>query len=261
VPLASDEISSVARRVLLSNPITEQAFSRAYSASVRALPQGFPSEAELTEYYAKNQPRFVVPEQVNFSTIFLPFLPARAGNKGIEATVQADAASLSARAKAGADFVELARRHSQHRPTAEQGGLVGWVTQEQLAPELAQVAFTLKPGEVSEPIRTPFGFQIIRINDRKPAGQRSFDEARGEIDLLRRHEQQTRKERETSEAIFQPHPISVDAAITLSIVANEVTTVDLRAPNAANSAGPSPTGMPPTLTPPPPGPPMRERSP
>ena len=199
--------------VLLMRRAQDQALVNAYLAPSRTLPEGFPTDKEVDDYYAKNKERFRVPEQINLSTIFLLLLPAWASDKEIEKKVQAEAASLSARAKAGGDFAELARRNSQDRPTADKGGLVGWVTAEQLLPELAQVAFKLKPGEISSPIQTPFGFQVIRVNDRTPAVQRSLSEARGEVVALLRQEYINRKEREIIDNLLKQNQVSVDGAI------------------------------------------------
>ena len=196
--------------VFLIQRAREQAILSAYLAPFRALPDGFPTDAEVAAYYDKNQSRFVIPEQISVSTIFLLLLPAWAGDGRIEEKVRAEAAELSAKATRGADFGELARRHSQDRPTAERGGLVGWVTAEQLVPELAQVAFTLKPGEVSDPIRTQFGFHVLRVNDRAPAIQRPLSEVREVAATLLRQENVTRKEREGIEAVLTQAPISVD---------------------------------------------------
>lgn len=189
----------------------EQVILDAYLGPRVVLPQGFPTEEEVTAYYNKNKERFLVSEQVHLSTIFLLVLPAWAGDKALEAKIQAEAASISAQArKTGADFAELARRNSQDRPTAERGGVVGWATADQLLPELARVAFTLKPGEVSDPIRTQLGYHVLRVNDRTPAFQRPLAEARGEVIQLLQNEYRTRKEREVIEAVVKQRPISLD---------------------------------------------------
>lgn len=199
--------------VFLIQRAQEQAILNAYLAPYRVLPEGFPTDAEVADYYAKNKARFLIPEQVNLSTIFLLLLPAWASDKKIEEKVRAEAAGVAAQAKRGGNFAELARRHSQDRPTAERGGVVGWVTAEQLVPELAQLAFSLKPGELSDPIRTQFGFHVIRVNDRTPAVQRPLAEVRGEVTGLLRQEYVTRKEREAIESALKQAPIAVDEAM------------------------------------------------
>jgi len=202
----------------------EQAILDAYLNSRITLPQGFPTEDEIASYYAKNKERFLIPEQVELSTIFLLILPAWAGDKALEAKIQAEAASISAQARrVGADFGELARRYSQDRPTADRGGVVGWVTAAQLLPELAKAVLALKPGEVSDPIRTQLGYQVIRVNDRKPAVQRTLtSEVRGEVIQILRNEYRIKKVRELTEAALKQHPISVDGSAVESWRLDEV---------------------------------------
>jgi peptidyl-prolyl cis-trans isomerase C len=76
---------------------------------------------------------------------------------------EADANALLARLKAGEDFATLAKTFSKDDTTREQGGDLGWFTQDELlAPELAKAAFALKPGEIGGPVSTQLGFHIIQ---------------------------------------------------------------------------------------------------
>ena len=75
--------------------------------------------------------------------------------------------SISAALKAGADFAELAGRLSQDPGTAAQGGMLPWIQKGQTIPAFEQVAFALKPGEISEPVLSAVGYHIIKMNDRK----------------------------------------------------------------------------------------------
>lgn len=102
----------------------EQVLLDAYLAP----PKDYPSDDEIAAYYEQNKGRFLIPEQVNLSTIFLLVLPAWARDKTLEERIHADARHLAAEARKADDFAELARQHSQDRPTAENGGSVGWVT-------------------------------------------------------------------------------------------------------------------------------------
>lgn len=198
---------------LLVQRTQEQAILNVYLGPRIAPPQGFPTEEAVASYYDKNKERFLIPEQVHLSIIFLVLLPAWAGDKALEAKIHAEAAHLSAEArKRGTDFAELARHFSQDRPTAEKGGVVGWVTARQLLPEVARAAFSLKPGEVSDPIRTQLGYHVVRVNDRRQAFQRPLSEARGEVVQLLQNEYRIVKEREAIEAALKQHPISVEGA-------------------------------------------------
>ena len=85
------------------------------------------------------------------------------------------------------------------------------MTAEQLVPEL-QGAFRLKPGEVSDPIRTQLGFQVVRVNDRTPAVQRPLPEVRAEAVALLQQEYRNRKEREVIDGLLKQSPVSVESS-------------------------------------------------
>lgn len=66
----------------------------------------------------------------------------------------------------GGDFAELARNHSQDPSTARNGGQLPWLTKGQLVKEFEDVAFAMKKGEISKPVKTAFGYHIIRLDDK-----------------------------------------------------------------------------------------------
>ncbi|MBR6456026.1 MAG: peptidylprolyl isomerase [Prevotella sp.] len=74
--------------------------------------------------------------------------------------------SIAKALKNGADFADLARRLSDDKNTAVNGGELPWVTKGQLVPDFEKAAFALKVGEVSEPVQTPYGYHIIKMIDK-----------------------------------------------------------------------------------------------
>ncbi len=107
----------------------------------------------------------------HLSHIFLP-LPESASPETIQATGRR-AEDIVRELRAGANFAQLAIAHSQG-PEALQGGDLGWKTTGEL-PELFLAALEkLKPGEVSEPLRGPNGFHILRLNERRGGGEEPF---------------------------------------------------------------------------------------
>lgn len=90
------------------------------------------------------------------------------------------AAALVAQARAGEDFAGLARENSAG-PTAKDGGDLGLVAHDDLAPDLQRVSSSLKPGEVCDPLRAPRGYRILKLVERTEATVTPFDQARAEI--------------------------------------------------------------------------------
>ena len=89
-------------------------------------------------------------------------------------------ASLARRAQVGEDFASLAKRHSEDLNTKANGGEVTF-SKQQVVPEFAAAAFSMKPGQVSEIVETQYGYHIIKVEERLPARSISLDEARPQI--------------------------------------------------------------------------------
>ncbi|GIW71364.1 MAG: hypothetical protein KatS3mg102_0906 [Planctomycetota bacterium] len=86
----------------------------------------------------------------------------RARTERTEAEARARIAEIRQQLEAGADFAELARRYSDDPSAAQNGGDLGHFTREQMVPAFAEAAFKLRVGELSQPVRTPFGYHLIQ---------------------------------------------------------------------------------------------------
>lgn len=93
---------------------------------------------------------------------------------------EADAKKLSADAKAGADFAALAKAKSKD-PGAANGGDLGYFKRESMVPEFATAAFALKVGEISSPVKSPYGWHVIKVVDRRQAPPPSFEASAEEL--------------------------------------------------------------------------------
>ncbi len=91
------------------------------------------------------------------------------------AKARAKAETARERALAGEDFAELARELSEG-PSASKGGDLGFFSRDQMVPVFADVAFALEPGQISEVVRSGFGFHVIKVEETRPAGTLPLDE-------------------------------------------------------------------------------------
>src|SRR3974390_1262405 len=91
-----------------------------------------------------------------------------------------EAKAIEAELKKGADFAALAKQKSKD-PGAADGGDLGYFTKDQMVPEFAEVAFKLDKGQISDPVKTQFGWHIIKIEDKRVKPTPTFDEVKGQL--------------------------------------------------------------------------------
>lgn len=135
------------------------------------------SDAEAKEFFDKNPERFSVPAQVRASHILFMVDQAAAPEKVAEAQKKAEAAIKRA---AKEDFAKLAGELSEEPGAKDRGGDLDFFPKEGAMVEpFASSAFAMKKDEVSkEPVRTQFGYHVIKVTDRKEAKTNSFDESK-----------------------------------------------------------------------------------
>jgi peptidyl-prolyl cis-trans isomerase C len=92
-----------------------------------------------------------------------------------------EAKAILEQIKAGADFATLAKEKSKD-PGAAAGGDLGYFTKDQMVPEFAEVAFKMYPGQVSNPVKTQFGWHIIKVEDKRTKPVPSFEQVRERIE-------------------------------------------------------------------------------
>ncbi|MEH6951629.1 peptidylprolyl isomerase [Nitrobacter sp. NHB1] len=92
-----------------------------------------------------------------------------------------EAKKIEAELKKGADFAELAKKESKD-PGASDGGDLGFFTKEQMVPEFSKVAFALEPGKISDPVKTQFGWHIIKVEEKRARKAPTFDQVKPQIE-------------------------------------------------------------------------------
>jgi peptidyl-prolyl cis-trans isomerase SurA len=136
------------------------------------------TDEDVKNYWQTHPQEFQAGEEIRVRHIFLS-LAADAPAADVERT-RARAEKVLARLRAGEDFARVAREVSQG-PSASEGGELGWLKRGTMQPEVEKVAFALHPGEISEPVRTRGGYQILRVEERRGGGVRPLDEVKDEI--------------------------------------------------------------------------------
>jgi peptidyl-prolyl cis-trans isomerase C len=92
-----------------------------------------------------------------------------------------EAKAVKAELDKGADFAELAKKKSKD-PGSADGGDLGFFTKEQMVPEFSAVAFTLDPGKISDPVKSQFGWHIIKVEEKRNRKAPDFDQVKSQIE-------------------------------------------------------------------------------
>ncbi|MGH8687849.1 MAG: SurA N-terminal domain-containing protein [Burkholderiales bacterium] len=183
--------------------------------------------AQLKAYYEANAAEFRVPERVRVQYLVLSAealgaseaIPESALKAAYEARAsqyrvpeqrrashilvktQAEAEKLAAEARKSPDtFAELARKYSQDPGSAAKGGDLGFFARGQMVGPFEDAAFALKPGQISDPVKSDFGWHVIRVTDVRPAQARPFAEVRAELAADLARQQGARRFAESAEA-------------------------------------------------------------
>lgn len=134
-------------------------------------------ENELKQYYGQHITEYRVPDRVTVAHVLFK----TAGKTSDEiSTLEKTARDVLAQIKSGADFAEMAKKYSEDSSAAS-GGEIGWIVRGQTVKEFEDAAFSMKPGQVSDLIKTTYGFHIVKVFDKQSAHLQTFEEVKGQI--------------------------------------------------------------------------------
>ena len=122
------------------------------------------SDQEAKDFYDNHQDKFKKGQEVRASHILVG--------------TEKEANDIIARLKKGEDFGKLAIALSKDKGSAAKGGDLGFFSHGRMVPEFEEAAFSLKPGEISAPLKTQFGYHIIKVTERKEGAIVPFEEAK-----------------------------------------------------------------------------------
>jgi len=132
------------------------------------------SEEEMKSYFEENKAMFDEPEQVRARHILVE--------------TEEKAQEVLAKLERGESFESLARQYSTDEGTKDNGGDLGYFGRGVMVAEFEEAAFSLKPGETSRPVKTQYGYHIIKVEDYKEARPAEFEEKKEEIEEALRQE-------------------------------------------------------------------------
>jgi foldase protein PrsA len=125
------------------------------------------SEEEMKSFFEENKQMFATEEQVKARHILVDS--------------EEQAKEIREKLLANEDFTELAKEYSLDTFTKEQGGDLGFFKRGQMVPEFEEAAFSLKVGEISEPIKSEYGYHIIKVEEKMEAKEADFGESKEKI--------------------------------------------------------------------------------
>jgi peptidyl-prolyl cis-trans isomerase D len=144
-------------------------------------------DAGLHNYYDAHVANFTVAEQRSASHVLIQ-VAKDADEKTVEAA-RKQAEGYTQAARKGEAFDKIAKEHSDDPGSKTEGGQLGFFGRGAMDPAFEKAAFALKPGEISDPVRSSFGFHVIRLNEIKAGSVKTFDEVKKEVDVAYRKEQ------------------------------------------------------------------------
>lgn len=171
---------------------------------------------DLQAYYNQHRDEYRTAEQAKVSHILiktpLPGPDGKVDEKGV-AAAQARASDLLKQLKAGAKFEDLAKKYSEDPGSAKEGGSLGWIGRGRTVPEFEKAAFSLPKGQISDLVKSSYGFHIIRVDDRHDAQMKTLDEVKDQIEpILKQQKAQQIAQKQADDFFQQAKAQGLDAA-------------------------------------------------
>ena len=187
----------------------EAAVADSYVNAKLSLDPEFPNEQQVGAAYEANKAKFMLPRQYHLAQILLT-VPHDASEQTVAEVQQRAVALRKVLTDGSTDFAAVAKQKSDEKATAANGGDVGWLREEALLPPIRTALATMAPGAVSDPVRTPDGWHLVKLLGVKPAGQATLAEARETLVRLMRQERLMQAQRRYLSELLQEEPVKLD---------------------------------------------------
>ncbi len=172
-------------------------------------PESITAEA-IAKYYESNKDKFTTQPRAKVRHILLTVEPT-ATPEDVE-KITAKAHEILKELKNGADFAALAKKHSQDTTTAVNGGDLDWVNPGDTVPTFNDAVFSMKAGDISEPVRSEFGVHIIKVDEFNPAATKALAEVEADIRTELAGEQGAVKLREVLDNLIEANILGKNLA-------------------------------------------------
>jgi peptidyl-prolyl cis-trans isomerase D len=134
------------------------------------------SDQELRSYYDAHKAEYSQEEQVHARHILV-----MVNDQRNDAQAQARVAEARKKLEGGADFAAVARQYSDDTASKDKGGDLGWFGRNKMVKEFEDAAFGAQPGKLVGPVKSSFGYHLIEVTEKRPAGEQPFDAVKGQI--------------------------------------------------------------------------------
>jgi parvulin-like peptidyl-prolyl isomerase len=172
-----DQRPDIARKM---NDARDAVAVQSWLASLVPTDPAYPSEAEVTAAYENNRSRLLTPKQYHIAQIVLNMKQGATPQEDEE--VRKKASDLRTQAlRPKADFAEIAKKNSQEKQSADNGGDVGWIRESDMLPAVREAVSGLAEGAISQPVRVPDGWHVLKLIGLKPSGEISLLDAKPQI--------------------------------------------------------------------------------
>lgn len=178
-----------------------------YVASLAPVDAAYPTDAEIAAAYEANKATLVRPRQYQLSQIVML---SQAGGPADEDTRKKMVALRALATKPKADFADLARKNSQDKASADRGGEIGWLREDQLVPAVKDAVSGLQEGGITEPVRTSDGWHVIKLLATRPAGPVPLAEVRDQLVTAMRQQRAQQATKAAVDDALRRDPIQIN---------------------------------------------------
>jgi peptidyl-prolyl cis-trans isomerase D len=198
------------------------------------------TDADLHDAYEKNKNSYVVPERRHARHILIASTKDDAADRKL-------ADEVYQQAKSGKDFAQLAKQYSKDPGSADKGGDLDWADRSSFVPAFSDALFSMKVGEIHPPVKTQYGYHIIRLDEIQPGKTKTFEEARPELEAEVRRNKATDRFGEIQEQLQSRLEQSSGAGPDFDALAKEFKLQTGDVPKFLRGVGGAPLGAAPQL--------------